>query len=118
MENLVAATLHSLAILADLRLFHWRDGRAEVDLVLDHPTHPLAFEVASSIGHSRDGLRALMARHPRFENQCYLVTPRARTMHPRDSSTGVGTLPLDLFLVACGRQAEAALASRLHVSSK
>lgn len=32
------------------------------------------------------------------------------------SKSGVGTLPLDLLLVACGRQAAAALATRLAVS--
>jgi uncharacterized protein len=112
-ENLVAAALHSLAALAGLRLFHWRDGRDEVDLVLDHPTRPLAFEVGSSPDHPRNGLRALMARYPRFENRCYLVTPRGRTVAPTASPTGVGTLPLDLLLIAAGRQAEAALASQL-----
>jgi predicted AAA+ superfamily ATPase len=112
-ENLVAATLHSLATLGGLRLFHWRDGGSEVDLVLDHPTHPLAFEVGSSPDHSRNGLRALMARYPRFEGRCYLVTPRGRAVLPTSSPTGIGTLPLDLLLIAAGRQAEAALAARL-----
>lgn len=113
MENLVAASLHSLALLAGLRLFHWREGRTEVDLILDHPTDPLAFEIASSPDHSREGLRALAERHPRFAGRCYLVAPQVSVLAPEASPTGTGTLPINLLLIACGRQAETALASRL-----
>lgn len=111
-ENLVAGTLHSLATLAGLRLFHWRDGGIEVDLVLDHPTEPLAFEVGSSPTHSRKGLLALVERYPRFAGRCYVIAPRTGVVAPSDGTSGIGTLPLDLFLFACGRQAEAALAAR------
>ena len=117
-ENLVAGTLHSLATLAGLRLYHWREGGLEVDLVLDHPTEPLAFEVGSSADHSRKGLSALVARHPRFAGRCYLIAPRAGVLAPSAATSGVGTLPLDLFLFACGRQAEAALTGRLRQRSR
>jgi predicted AAA+ superfamily ATPase len=113
LENLVAATLHTLATQAGLRLFHWREGRTEVDLVVDDPNGPLAFEVATSPRHPRTGLRALMARHPRFRGGCYIVAPRARVELPSASPDDIGTLPLDLFLIACGRHAEAALLARL-----
>jgi len=112
-ENLVAGSLHSLAILAGQRLFHWRDGKSEVDLILDHPTEPLAFEIAASPSHSRQGLRALIERHPRFAGRSYLVAPRTSTLSATEGTSGIGTLPLDLFLFACGRQAEAALSARL-----
>lgn len=61
LENLVAATLHSLATQAGLRLFNWRAGRDEVDLVLDDPNGPLAFEVASSPRRRRTGRTAASA---------------------------------------------------------
>ncbi len=113
LENLVAATLHSLAVHSGVRLLYWRDGKHEVDLVLDHPEVPLAFEIGSSADHHRTGLVALTERYRRFQGRCYLVAPHAPLIHPGQSASGVGTLPLDLFLVACARQAEAALALRL-----
>ncbi len=115
-ENLVAGTLHSFATLSGQRLFHWRDGRNEVDLVLDHPSEPLAFEVAASSDHSRKGLRALIDRHPQFGGRCYVVAPRTSVLLPSPRTSGIGILPLDLFLFACGRQAEAALAARLSAT--
>jgi predicted AAA+ superfamily ATPase len=111
-ENLVAAALHSMAQQTGQRLFHWREQRREVDLVLDHPERPLAFDLGSSISHSRVGLQALVGRHPRFAGGAYLVTPDAPVRHP-DSGSGIGTLPLDLLLVAAGRQAEDALLANL-----
>jgi len=113
LENLVAATLHSLAIHSGVRLFYWRDGKHEVDLLLDHPEVPLAFEIGSSADHHRTGLAALAERYPRFQGRCYLAAAHAPLIYPSQSASGVGTLPLDLFLVACARQAEAALALRL-----
>lgn len=113
LENLVAATMHALASHSGSRLFHWRHGRHEVDLVLDHPTRPLAIEVGSSPDHSRSGLTALCERHPRFRGGCYLVAPRAPLVKPSAAPSGIGTAPLDQFLIACGAQAEAAMAQRL-----
>jgi len=99
-ENLVAASLRALAQRTGVRLFHWRDGDHEVDLVFDHPDRPLAFEIASSSSHGRSGLHALIRRYPRFKGGCYLVTPQVPVFHPDDS--GVGTFPLDLLLLAAG----------------
>jgi predicted AAA+ superfamily ATPase len=113
LENLVAATLHALAVHSDVRLFHWRDGRFEVDFVLDHPTAPLAFEVGSSPDHPRTGLKALADRYSRFAGRCYLVAPRTALVRPDQTASGIGTIPLDTFLIAVSRQAEAALLSRL-----
>jgi predicted AAA+ superfamily ATPase len=106
MENLVASNLHALSLHEGIRLFHWRDGKNEVDLILDHPTAPVAFEVGSSPDHSRAGLVALMQRHPRFSGACYLIAPNVSTVSPSRHVSGVGTLPLDLFLIAIARQAE------------
>lgn len=100
LENLVAASLRALAQRTGVRLFHWRDGDHEVDLVFDHPDRPLAFEIASSSNHNRSGLHALIRRYPRFKGGCYLVTPQVPVFHPDDS--GVGTLPLDFLLLAAG----------------
>ena len=99
-ENLVAASLHALAQRTGVRLFHWRDGHQEVDLVFDHPDRPLAFEIASSSNHSRSGLHALIRRYPRFKGGCYLVAPQVAVFHPDDS--GIGTLPLDILLLTAG----------------
>lgn len=116
LENLVAATLRSLSLHAGVRLYHWREGKHEIDLVFDHPEHPLAFEIGSSPDHSRAGARAFMERHPRFTGRCYLVAPQVTVAHPEATTSGVGTLPLDLFLVALGAQAERALARSLRTS--
>ena len=113
LENLVAATLRSLALHAGVRLHHWREGGREVDLVFDHPEQPLAFEVGSSPDHSRAGLQALVERHPRFRHRCYLVAPQAAVVHPGTTASGVGTLPLDLLLLLAGGQAQRALGRAL-----
>lgn len=113
LENLVAATVRSLALHSSVRLYHWRDGRHEVDLVFDHPESPLAFEIGSSPDHSRAGMQAFMERHPRFKGRCYLIAPQATVGHPDSMAAGVGTLPLDLFLQVVGAQAEIALAKNL-----
>lgn len=113
LENQVASSLNTLAIQSGVRLHHWRDGKDEVDFIFNHPEHPLAFEVASSSGHSRDGLRALMERHPQFRGACYLVSPQVSTIHPEGNE--VGTLPLDLLLLSVGAQARRALQQNLGV---
>jgi predicted AAA+ superfamily ATPase len=111
LENLVASTLHSLATQAGVRLFHWHDAGKEVDLIFDHPEHPMAFEVASSADHHRGGLTALIGRHPKFHGRAYLIAPRIALVNPGSTPAGVGSIPLDPFLIAAGRQAEAAMAS-------
>lgn len=115
LENLVAATLRSLALHVGARLHHWREGKHEVDLIFDHPDRPLAFEIGSSPDHSRAGIQAFMARHPRFEGRCYLVAPQATVSHPASTAAGIGTMPLDLFLLVLGAQAEHALAANLRI---
>lgn len=112
-ENLVAANLHALAMRTGVRLFHWRERRDEVDLVFDHPSEPLAVEVGSSVTHDRRGLFAFMRRHPRFDGRCWLVAPDARLVPPATARDAIGTVPLDTFLVAVGRQLERALDERL-----
>lgn len=116
-ENLVAATLRSLALQTQVRLYHWREKHHEVDLVYDHPEEPLAFEVASSTDHSRTGLRAFTDRHPRFNGRCYLIAPQAPVIHPQATDAGVGTLPLDLLLLVVGAQAHKALSRNLGAST-
>lgn len=113
LENLAAANLHALAMRTGVRLFHWRDGRHEVDLVFDHPDEPLAFEIASSGGHSRAGLITFMERHPRFRGRCWVVAPGAQVLQPDQSGSGIGTVPLDAFLLAVGAQLERALDEHL-----
>lgn len=113
LENQVASHLHGLALQTQVRLFHWREGEYEVDFVYDHPDEPIAVEVASSPDHPRSGLVAFADRYPRFRDRCYLVAPGAHVLPPSKGRAGVGTLPVDLFLILVGRQAEQALAQRL-----
>ena len=84
-ENLVAASVHTLSVHTGIRLHHWRDGNREVDLIFGDPSQPLAFEIGASIRHSRSGLAALIERHEHhehFRGHSYLVTPRATIHHP------------------------------------
>jgi predicted AAA+ superfamily ATPase len=112
-ENAVAAHLRALSEQTGVRLYHWRQGRFEVDLVYDHPERPFAFEIASSHKHPRNGLTAFQERHPRFRNRCYLVAPNILPMAASAASDGVGHLPLERLLVVIGQVAEAAQAARL-----
>ena len=112
-ENLVAGHLHALARQTQVRLYHWREGNHEVDLIYDHPEQPIAFEIASSTRHPTTGLQRFMERFPRFEGRCYLVSPEPLGMPPGAARGKVGMLPLDLLLLAASRQAERALQQRL-----
>lgn len=114
-ENLVAGHLHALSLRSGVRLYHWRHGRDEVDLIYDYPSAPLAFEIAMSQRHSRAGLHALVRQFPRFEGRCYLATPNSVAQHPDQTADGVGTLPLDLLLLAIGSQAERRLRDALSI---
>ena len=113
LENLAASHLHALSQHSQVRLFHWRDRGEEVDLIYNHPEEPLAFEVSCRPQHSRHGIRAFMERYPRFSKRCYVVAHGIPPLSPEDSEDGIGSLPLDLFLVAVGRQAESEMARRL-----
>ena len=115
LENLVASSVNTLATHAGVRLHHWRDGDKEVDLIYDDPRRPLAFEIASSPSHSRNGIAALIERHPRFGGHSYLVAPQASVIHPDREASGIGTLPLETFLLAVGAQAHQAMLDRLGV---
>jgi len=116
LENLVAGHLHALSQQSQVRLHYWRDGNDEVDFVYDHPTAPLAFEIGSSMSHSRKGLQALIKRFPRFQQRCYIVTPDAMIVRPSSRPDGIGMLPLDLLLLVLGMQAEKDLTQRLAPS--
>ena len=84
-----------------------------MDLILDGPDRPLAFELASSADHHRSGLQALAHRHGEFDGGMYLVAPNAGVTAPERNPSGIGTLPLDLFLVLTGLQADRAMLERL-----
>lgn len=111
-ENLCAAHLRALADARGVRLFHWRDGDDEVDLVLDDPAAPMAFEIASSPRHPRRGLDALTARAPRFRSNTWIVAPDAGWCPP--SAERHGAVDMDLFLCAVGRLVEIESAARIR----
>lgn len=113
LENLVATSVRALALQSMVRLHYWRSGNHEVDLIYDDPHQPLAFEVASSVRPTQRGLSALLERHGQFQGNAYLVAPQATVIHPGETPSGIGTLPLDTFLLAVSAQAEQALASQM-----
>ncbi len=112
-ENMVVSAANALAAHSGVRLHHWREGNHEVDLVYDDPRQPLALEVASSPGHSRKGLKALIDRYPRFAGHSYLVAPQATTISAERTDSGIGMLPTDAFLSAVGAQAHRAMLTRI-----
>lgn len=110
-ENTVGAHLHALSQQSGVRLYHWRDGKAEVDFVYDDPRHPLALEVASSPNHSPKGLNTFREKYPRFNGGCYLVNSSA--ISSRATQDSIGRLSVDLLLIAAGAQAQRELRMRL-----
>ena len=116
MEYMAAGHLYAMSQQSQARLYHWRDGNDEVDLVYDRPESPMAFEIGSSVSHHRGGLHAFVARFKRFGGRCFIVAPDAALAMPQQTRDGIGTLPLDLFLLAVSAQAEAGLESRISVA--
>ena len=112
-ENLVASHLHHLGQQSGIRLFHWRRGNHEVDLVYDDPVLPMAFEIGTSKSHSRSGLKNFLKENPKFQKACYYVAPGLPFLSAEDSSSGVGDLPLDLLLLAIGWQQDKVLSLSL-----
>ena len=113
-ENMVAGHLHALSTESQVCLYYWRDRRKdEIDFVYDHPEQPLAFEISMSGSHHRRGITAFAANFPRFDKRCYLVSPNSPSIAPERDSDGIGSLPLDLFLLAAGAQSDAELKKRL-----
>lgn len=114
LENVAASHLYALAQLRQVRLYHWRqDTVAEVDLVLDEPSSPLAIEVGRGGDHPRRGLVALMKRHPNLEDGCYYTSPGIPALPTARGEGRIGSLPIDLFLLAVGAQSRAALRVRI-----
>jgi predicted AAA+ superfamily ATPase len=109
-ENAVAAHLHALAQQGRGRLYHWRDGSHEVDLVFSDIERPIAIEVGSSPRHDVRGLQRFLQRYPSFQGRCYLVAPGDEPRSAR--ATGVGRIPIDMMLVLTSLHVEAALRAR------
>lgn len=113
LENLAASTLRSLGETTSTRVFYWRRGTKEVDLVYDDRNDPLAFEVATSARHSRGGLRALAESHRQFRGRCYVVAPDAELVPPGQNDDGIGSIPFNAFLTGVGAQIQ--LAAETHL---
>lgn len=111
-EGAVATQLHALMQLGGGRLHYWREGRREVDFVFVEPDGPIAFEVTTSVAHGRAGIDALCSRHPELEGRCWIVGPHLPAVAPASVTNGIGTLPLDLFLMIAGAQIEATARQR------
>lgn len=113
LENACAAQLRVLGEQTGVRVYHWRRGQEEVDLVYDDPAAPLAFEIASSSRHGTKGLRALQEQHPEFRGRCYLVYPEAVGRPADADSQEPGHLDLAGFLLASGDSARKAMLRRI-----
>ena len=109
LENLVAGHLYHLGKQSGIRLFYWKRGKYEVDFIYDDPVHPMAFEIGSSKKHSRSGLEKFLQENPKFKKGVYYVAPDLQFLSAKESSSGVGNLPLDLLLLATGLQQDKAL---------
>ena len=106
-ETFIAQEIHGLERLG-----------LDIEIVsLRHPTdgarHPIHDEIAASVRHSRAGLLRFLDRFPQFEGRAYLVSPDALPLRPGSAAGRIGSLPLDLLLLAASRQADRALAQRL-----
>lgn len=112
-ENMAASHLHALSQQSQVRVYHWRHNRDEVDLVYDDPAGPLAFELGSGPSHPRGGLEAFLRKHPRFGGGAWYIAPGLPAQAPGQENQPWGTLPLELFLLAVGRQAAKGLERRL-----
>jgi predicted AAA+ superfamily ATPase len=113
-ENMAASHLHALGQLAQVRVYHWRHQNDEVDLIYDHPEYPMAFEIGSSSRHDRGGLRRFLAEHSRFKGRAYLVAPEVGMSPAETARDGIGTVPLDLYLLATSAQGAAELRRNLR----
>lgn len=116
-ENVAASHLRMLALQRGSRLFHWRDGDHEVDLVYDDTDGPLAFEVAAGTTHGRSGLVALQKKFKEFRGRCYIVSASTLSAELPDAEMdGIGRIPLTTFLCAVSRQSASAMALRLGLT--
>ncbi|HXJ12703.1 MAG TPA: DUF4143 domain-containing protein, partial [Candidatus Limnocylindrales bacterium] len=116
-ENLIAGHLYSLSQQTQIRLYHWRDKDEEVDLIYDHPTSPMAFEISIAPQHHRWGLIAFAERYKKFRGRCFLITPGSEPKMPQPKTINeIGQMPLDLFLLAVSAQAEKELEKNLAPS--
>jgi predicted AAA+ superfamily ATPase len=112
-ENMAASHLRALAYQEAVRLYHWRQKGAEVDLVYDHPDDPIAFEITTGNAHGQKGVKAFQEVYPKFRGACYVVGNFDTATRPTLDEPGY--LPLDLFFLAVGCQERHALENRVKV---
>ena len=111
-ENMAASHLRALAYQDNVRLYHWRHkSQYEFDFVYDHPNEPLAFEITIANSHNQKSIGAFQERFGKFRGSCYIVSESKEIVAPTMNAPGM--LPLDLFFLIVGRQAQFALEGRL-----
>lgn len=111
-ENLAAAALQELRMHSGMSLNFWRKGNnLEADFVFAGNTDQcLAFEIGSRSDHGLVGLKKFQESKPRFVGRAYLVTPSSAVVSPEH--TGIGEMPLALFLLAVNAQSTQAMLER------
>lgn len=116
LENMAASHLHALSRQSMVRTFYWRDGKnVEVDLVYDHPTEPVAFEIKSGDAAGHQGLARLPERFPMFAGRTYIVN---QSSIPRPATRErPGVLPFDLFLLCVSACADYEQQRRLGIKA-
>ncbi|MFO0974649.1 MAG: ATP-binding protein [Phycisphaerae bacterium] len=112
-ENTVAVHLHAYCRARQIRLYHWRHGRLEVDFVVGHPSEPIAFEATGSQSHATRGLRALLKRYPAFQGRGWVLRPNALPHDPTNAGEPtLGEAPLAEWLLLCGIETDEAILRR------
>ncbi len=109
LENAVAVHLHAIARATLQRLYHWRRGQDEVDFILAHPERPIAVEASWGERHGTSALRRLVEAEPRLRGRAWLVAPGEPHVTPARSGDGIGRTTPEIFLLACGAAADAAI---------
>jgi predicted AAA+ superfamily ATPase len=110
-ENAVASHLDAYCRARRHRLYHWRDGKYEVDFVVGHPTKPVAIEVTGGRRHTMSGLEMLLSRYKSFGERAWLIGATTEPQDPSELPGRVrpGKAPLAEWLLNCGLATDAAL---------
>lgn len=104
--NLAAGHLLQLARRTGAKLTYWGENDLHVDFVLTSEDAPMAFALGTENDRTRRALALFAEQDPRFAGRCWQVSTMAGLKHPNQSPDGVGTLPLDLFLLSIAQQVD------------
>lgn len=113
MANLAANHIRLLARHLGAKLSYWGDRDLHVDFVLSGTDEPMAFALGSEADRPRRALTMFAEHDPQFAGRCWHVSPLVGLRHPNQAPDGIGTLPLDLFLLSISQQVDQEVRWRL-----